>query len=137
MGGKSAPLDQLYAVRDECWPWLGRIASNGYGQYRRHDLAHRAVYEALVGSIPEGLHIDHLCRNRWCVRPDHLEPVTQAENNRRSRAGEVNGARQRALTHCKRNHEFTPENTYVGTGGRRVCRTCKREWMAAKRAAQR
>lgn len=64
-----------FTVGDDCWEWTGKAAS-GYG-------AHRRVYEWLRGPVPEGLELDHLCRNKLCVRPDHLEPVTRAENMRR------------------------------------------------------
>jgi hypothetical protein len=92
-GTKPTPLiDRLadkFLVGDECWSWVGARDDLGYGQIkgteaRRKEQAHRAVYELLVGPIPTGLHLDHLCNNPNCVRPDHLEPVTQAENNRRA-----------------------------------------------------
>lgn len=90
-----------------CWLWAANT-SMGYGQIihdGRQVGAHRVAYEVLVGPIPEGLHIDHLCRVRHCVNPGHLEPVTQKENNRRALLHVA------AKTHCKRGHEFTPENT--------------------------
>ena len=104
-----------------CWEFLGATVA-GYGTLGRgcrgegNVLTHRLSYELLVGPIPDGLHIDHLCRNRLCCNPDHLEPVTQAENNRR--AQEAN-----PRTHCKRGHEFTPENTKWIANGRN-CRIC-------------
>lgn len=74
----------------DCWEWQMARNSSGYGSYmvetRTAMLAHRYAYEQMVGPIPEGLEIDHLCRNRGCVRPDHLEPVTHSENMRRARA---------------------------------------------------
>ncbi len=111
----------------ECWIWLGSRSTKGYGRVSvsgRTQQAHRVVYEALVGPIPEGLQLDHLCRNRSCVNPAHLEPVTCSENIRRG----VNLAAYRAAqTHCLRGHEFTPENTRLKPQGWRVCRTCHRE----------
>lgn len=108
------------SVGDECWPWLGRLDRRGYGRYsfnRITGFAHRAVYELLVGPIPAGLEIDHLCRNPRCVRPSHLEPVTHAENMRRARKDV-----------CPQGHPFTPENTYIPRNGRgQRCRTCNRE----------
>jgi hypothetical protein len=71
---------------EDCWRWTA-CTSNGYGRFsvkRQPVLAHRFAYELLVGPIPEGLELDHLCRNRWCVNPDHLEPVTHDENVRRA-----------------------------------------------------
>lgn len=85
-------VDRFWASVSEnsctgCSDWRGTVGSHGYGQFGdrgRHFLAHRWSYEYLVGPIPAGLHLDHLCRNRICINPEHLEPVTQAENNRRS-----------------------------------------------------
>lgn len=130
-----------YLAPDVCWPWQGTVnAYTGYGQfsYRDHTQggrviglrAHRAVYELLVGAVPDGLTIDHLCGVKTCVNPAHLEPVTGAENTRRGVAahgGRVGAAKQRAAqTHCKWGHEFTPENTYVQPNGTRACKACRR-----------
>ena len=80
--------------------------------------AHRVVYEALVGPIPDGLWIDHLCRNRSCVNPDHLEPVTPKENIRRGVKSKRN------WTACPKGHTYTPDNTYWRPTGQRRCRDC-------------
>jgi hypothetical protein len=109
----------------DCWQWTDSLATNGYGAFRTPSgsvRAHRWAYEHLVGPIPDGLQLDHLCRNRGCVNPDHLEPVTLGENVRRGAAG----AHLRARTHCPQGHEYTPENTYVRAGNRRRCRECDR-----------
>jgi hypothetical protein len=115
-----------------CWTWTGKTAKAGYGTYR-DQLAHRLVYEELSAPIPDGLELDHLCRNPPCVNPAHLEPVTHPVNCQRSSAGEVNRARMLAQTHCARRHEFTPENTKQ-TSRQRKCRQCIREDSAAARA---
>jgi hypothetical protein len=137
-------ITDKFLVGDGCWQWTASL-HKGYGQinsgYGRPLAAHRVVYELVTGPIPEGLQLDHLCRNRACVRPDHLEPVTQAENKRRGEAGLVHKRRMEALTHCLRGHEFTSTNTRVGgTSDRpvRTCRACKalreRERRMRKRA---
>lgn len=112
------------SVTDDCWLWIGAISSTGYGNFwlsGRYISAHRASYEYAVGPIPDGLHIDHLCRVRQCVNPSHLEPVTQRENTLR---GETLPAANARKTHCLRDHPFTPENTYVSSAGR-SCLTCR------------
>ena len=112
-----------------CWKWLGSCTSAGYGQVMvggKIYYTHRLFYERFKGPIPEGLHIDHLCRNRWCCNPSHLEPVTCRENLLR---GETSVARNTAKTHCAKGHEFTKENTYTSKGPygpKRKCRECNR-----------
>lgn len=109
-----------------CWLWTGALYFNGYGAFgiegRKVRRAHRLAYEALRGPIPEGLHLDHKCRVRCCVNPDHLEPVTQAENNRRSAAVAGNSKK----TNCPRGHPYSPENTDVLRSGSRACLACRR-----------
>lgn len=110
---------------DGCWLWTGALNGGGYGRFNvgRRLYAHRAAYLMFVGPIPDGLQIDHLCRVRHCVNPDHLEPVTHAENVRR---GEV-GTRERMRTHCPHGHEYTEANTYVHPrDGSRKCMACAR-----------
>lgn len=112
-----------------CWLWFGRIDANGYGKLSfcgRPAMAHRIVYEMHCEIIPDGLCLDHLCRNRSCVNPDHLEPVTLGENTRRGHVGEINRARLLAKTHCKYGHPLSGDNLYiVQITGQRVCLACK------------
>src|SRR5690349_9784178 len=96
---------------------------------RTLEARHRVAYERLVGPIPDGLALDHLCRVRHCINPDHLEPVTWRENILRG-ASEV--ARLAARTACSKGHEFTPENTRINNGAR-ACRRCDRENKRAQR----
>lgn len=110
-----------------CWRWTGSChPDNGYPRFwfDRHDdrLAHRIAYEWTGRKIPYGLTIDHLCRNRWCVNPDHLEVVTRGENNLR---GNSPWAINKRKTHCLRGHQFSKENTYLYKGMRH-CRECSR-----------
>lgn len=115
---------------ETCWLWTGGRHRAGYGSFSLQTgvkiSAHRFAYELLVGPIPPGLQLDHLCRTHACVRPDHLEPVTQQENIRRGEAGKQIAAIQRAKTHCPRGHEYSAENTYRNRG-ERACRTCGRD----------
>lgn len=116
-----------------CWLWTGAKQNGGYGVVYTEDrrkLAHRVVYELLVGPIPPGLQIDHLCRVRHCVNPNHLEPVTPRENTLR---GEGRAGQRARQTHCIHGHPFTPENTKIEATGYRSCRTCKRASYARYR----
>lgn len=116
-----------------CWPWRGRKNPKGYGQLAIHgaiEPAHRAVYELLVGPIPPERELDHLCRNRSCVNPAHLEPVSHRENTLRSPTSPT--AVNARKTHCIHGHEFTPANTYVQTGGGRGCRACRDGWNRSR-----
>lgn len=116
-----------------CWKWTGYIKSNGYGtvgigtREQGKDHAHRFVYSRLVASIPEGLEIDHLCRNRSCVNPTHMRLVSHAENMRVARNW------NREKTHCKHGHEFTEDNTGITAQGFRFCKACRRARSAKYR----
>lgn len=117
----------------QCWNWQ-RSTVKGYGQFREAGklfLAHRASYEAFVGPIPEGLTLDHLCRNEPCCNPAHLEPVTHQVNCQRGNQG----AWQKAKTHCPKGHEYTAANTrrHAHTGAR-VCRECGRLYAERRNA---
>jgi hypothetical protein len=112
---------------EECWPWRGYVDKRyGYGFYSQQSQpirAHRYAFEDEIGPIPEGLVLDHLCRERTCVNPGHLEPVTIAENVMR---GDTYGARNAVKTHCAAGHEFTEENTYFRKDRPgRMCRQCR------------
>ena len=107
---------------DSCWLWTAHKVGKGYGRYwanGRMVLAHRFSYELLVGPIPEGLQIDHLCRIRECVNPRHLEVVTGKENQRR---GHINQNTRK--THCPQDHPYDEVNTLISCG-KRYCRTCR------------
>lgn len=111
-------------ITDTCWLWLGYLEKGGYGRFRVGNvmcMAHRFSYMYFVRPIPEGLTIDHLCRVRNCVRPDHLEPVTQLENNRRG-----DSDHNKFKFRCKYGHAFNRQNTRLTRLGRRQCRKCDR-----------
>jgi hypothetical protein len=112
-----------------CIEWTAYCGDNGYGRFYldgKGALAHRWSYEHHVGPIPDGLVIDHLCRNHACVNPEHLEPVTAQENYRRGVAREATREHFAAITHCKRGHEFDEANTRLDSKGNRACLSCKR-----------
>lgn len=108
-----------------CWEWRGR-SDTGYGAagWNGEVNAHRSMYRLMLGPIPPGMELDHLCRNRACCNPDHLEVVTHRENVLRGDSPAAHHARQ---THCVNGHEFTPDNIYSPPRGGRQCRACKRE----------
>lgn len=126
---------------DQCWEWTGSRAGGGYGEFyvskikgkQRKMPAHRWAYETLRVEIPFGLQLDHLCRNRECVNPWHLEPVTHLENNRRGEKAH--------RTHCPAGHGYSSENTYIASRGDRQCRICIRKrgferWKAIQTKAR-
>lgn len=137
MSNRYLPLDVRFWKKvvksDGCWDWAGMIdAKEGYGRFGyqgRTVSAHRVAYELTVGPIPAGLVIDHLCRNRRCVNPAHMQPVTDRENILR---GIGPTAVNSAKTHCLRGHEFSASNTRIDRLGKRNCRACDRDsWRAS------
>lgn len=117
-----------------CWLWIGTLASHGYGRLYvegKDTYAHRTMYEVFVEPIGQGLTIDHLCRVRRCVNPDHLEPVTVGVNVLRGNS--VSGINLRK-THCVHGHKFDDANTYMRPNGDRNCRECRRRYNRSLRA---
>lgn len=117
-----------------CWEWPGSKDWDGYATWGREaahrfglsQMVHRAFYQLMVGPVPAGMDLDHLCRNRGCVNPHHLEAVTHRENVMR---GASFAAENRAKTHCPAGHPYDEANTYVYKGHgntRRCCRACNR-----------
>jgi len=103
-----------------CWIWRGAVGERGYGKVTvnyRSWLVHRYVYTQLVNAIPDDLTIDHLCGNKLCVNPKHLEAVTLQENILRYK---------QSITHCKNGHPLFGDNLYVDSRNRRECKTCRR-----------
>lgn len=110
---------------ESCWLWTAARSTAGYGRVQwkgRLQQAHRVAYEMAYGPIPDGLDLDHLCRNRACVRPTHLDPVTRQVNLLR---GETVPAALVSRTECRHGHKFTPENTYMWRNAR-YCVTCRK-----------
>ena len=132
---KNGPVPAYRPDFGPCWLWTAKT-TRGYGKIGHgsridgtegHLSAHRVSYEIHRGPIPDGLEIDHLCRVRKCVNPDHLEPVTHIENIRRGETGQATAVRQRAKTHCPKGHPYSGSNLVVETNGSRGCRTCRNE----------
>lgn len=140
-------VDSIAVQDDGCWLWTGGRQSQGYGKFDGERLAHRVVYELLVGPIPDGLELDHVChgkdqscgggpacRHRRCVNPAPLEPVTHAENVRRGRSA---AGLATSTGRCLRGHVFTDANTYVVPAtGARHCRTCRNERQRVWRSSR-
>lgn len=128
MGRPFNSVEKLLQTRvnktETCWNWTGCVANNGYSKLRiqnKHTSAHRIFYKWFKGEIEDGLQIDHLCRNKLCVNPGHLEAVTPKINILRS---EGVGAKNSRRNSCIRNHPLSGENLYMTPDGRRECKVC-------------
>ena len=131
-------------ITEGCWIWRGAMGRN-YGVFTfdgKLRVAHRGLWEKIMGPVPAGMELDHLCRNPACVRLDHLEPVTRSENMKRSmpyRSMSGVAAENVAKTHCKAGHPYTEDNIYriANRPGARYCRDChkdrSREYARRKR----
>ena len=126
-----------------CWIWNGSLYPSGYGQFfiktGKTGPAHLWAYEHFIGKKPAGLDLDHLCRNRACCNPNHLEPVTRSENALRGIGPGLVRERMKSVTHCPKGHPYSPENTRFSklrTGHlSRLCRTCGRMSNQKRRLA--
>lgn len=125
---------------DDCWLWAGIVNKEDYGIIQlkidgkwRERRAHRLIYEALVGEIPQKLVLDHLCRTPRCINPLHLEPVTDQVNILR---GIGTGARYAARTHCSKGHKFVEGSYFIRTEGGRRCKQCQADAQRKYRASK-
>lgn len=132
-------MSKVHLAPGGCWDWTGALDRGGYGRtwsWTKVVAAHRLSYELRVGPIPVGLDLDHLCRNRRCVNPDHLEPVTRRENVLRGEGPSGQAARR---THCPTGHALEGDNLLPAKllKGKRECRKCSNEKQNARAAARR
>jgi hypothetical protein len=124
--------DKFDVTSSGCWEWTGQIGAQGYGvaHHQGRHPAHRLMWETVVGAVPEGMVLDHLCDNRRCVNPDHLNPTTH-------RANILRGTSPNAIAHrtgtCRQGHALDYTNP---TTGRRRCRTCDTNGQRLRRAAK-
>lgn len=127
--------EKIEKLPDGCWRWTAALDKAGYGRIGvdgrrgKTEYAHRITFKIHHGDIPDGTELDHLCRNRWCVNPDHLEAVTHKVNMYRGAAPAIQ------IMHagkCKRGHDRTIENSYVYPSGRMICQICRRERRKGK-----
>lgn len=138
---QGTPEERFWAKVDafgDCWEWTAYRDKDGYGILSfvpagLSTRAHKFAWQTLVGPIPDGLELDHRCRNRGCCNPDHLEPVTHAENMRRSGLlGQWTRLAAKNRTHCQRNHPYAGENLVMDSGSRR-CRQCRNDGQNSRR----
>ena len=135
-------LEKIKVNEKGCWVWQAHLTKKGYGQFfigsrkfgtNKIVSIHCYSYKTLIGPIPKDLQLDHLCRNRACGNPMHLEPVTGSVNCKRGLTGINTVLKEGSKKHCPLGHPYSPENTYVGANGWRKCKTCVRERMRIKR----
>jgi hypothetical protein len=127
------------SLPEGCWEWTAATNSDGYSSYWHEGTmrsGYKVCFESLVGSVPKGLTLDHLCRNRRCVHPAHLEPVT---NVKRGDLPALVGLRQRSKTTCPHGHPYSGANLYVEIDGSRGCKACRsaqyQAFIARRRAS--